>query len=92
MHDLFIIDIFTVPFADDIRVVHPVRINTQSTPYLEARRLVKMATDEAEHLTREIAKEGYAQNIGKAELPRLLARTSSTGIRTTWRNTRSSPG
>ena len=64
------IDISTVAFAD-IGVVNPIRINTQSTPYFEARRMIKMATDEAEHLTREIAKECYAQNIGKAELPRL---------------------
>ena len=69
---LSVIDISTVIFADDVRVVHPIRINTQSTPNLEARRIVKMATDEAEHMTREIAKEGYAQNVGKAELlPRL---------------------
>ena len=52
------IDISTVTFADDFREVHPIRANTQSTLYLEARRIVKMATDEAEHLTREIAKEG----------------------------------
>ena len=38
--------------------------------------MVRMATDEAEHLTREIAKEGYAQNVGKAEL---LPRMHGTG-------------
>ena len=67
-----LIDISTVAFADDIRVVHWVRISRKSTPFLEARRIMTVATDEALQLSREIAKEGCAQNLGKAELlPRL---------------------
>ena len=58
----------TAAFAEDVRVVDPVRINKQSTPFLEARRLLGVAVHEAEHLSEAIAKEGQAQNLGKAEL------------------------
>ena len=52
-----IIDMSTAAFAEDIRVVDRVRINTQSTPFLEARRLLGVAVHEAEHLSEAIAKE-----------------------------------
>ena len=63
-----IIDMSTAAFAEDVRVVDPVRINKQSTPFLEARRQLGVAVHEAEHLSEAIAKEGQAQNLGKAEL------------------------
>ena len=57
-----------------------VRINTQSTPFLEARRLLGVAVHEAEHLSEAIAKEGKAQNLGKAELfPHLHGARSHLG-------------
>ena len=66
------IDISTVVFADDLRVVHPVEIKLNSTPALETRRLMDFVVKEAGCLSGELAKEGYAQNMGKAEiLPRL---------------------
>ena len=80
-----LIDISTVAFA----VVHPVTINRKSTPYLEAHRIMKVATDEALQLSQDIAKEGYAQNLGKAELlPRLHGTGAHTILKemTSWRD------
>ena len=66
------IDIPTVVFADDLRVVHLVEINLNSTPSLEARRFMDLVVKEGGYLSEELAKEGYAQKMAKAKkLPRL---------------------
>ena len=54
----------TVVFADDLLVVHPVEINLSSTPSLEAHKFMDFVV---KHLSEELAKEDYAQNMGKAE-------------------------
>ena len=70
------IDISTVAFADDIRVVHPIQIRETATPNKEAHRILDHAVTEAEHLSEELDKESYAQNLGKTEL---LPRTRGKG-------------
>ena len=77
-----VIDISTVAFADDIRVVHPVEINVLSTPAQEAERFLAFAVKEARHLSEELKVEGYSQNLGKAELlPRLQWKGSHLVLR-----------
>ena len=77
-----VIDISTVAFADDIRVVHPVKINVLSTPAREAERFLAIAVKEAHHLSEELQVERYTQNLGKAELlPRLQGKGSRLVLR-----------
>ena len=86
------IDVSTVVFADDVRVVHPVEINLNSTPSLEARRFMDFVVREAGCLSEELAKEGYAQNMGKAEILPRLHGTGSHIIKREHTSYRAGPG
>ena len=57
-----VIDISTVAFADDIRVVLPFEINVLSTPAREAARFFSFAVNEAHLFSGELKAEVYTQN------------------------------